>query len=409
MKNYFTLQIKRIAKILPFITILTLVLLIGLATILSGMITKLAASDKNKPFTVAVTGDMENSYLQLGMTAMQTLDETRFSIKFIEMSEAQAQKALETAKISAYIIIPENFIDKAIYGDIDPITFVTSPGMESVTGILKKEITELITEMVICSQQGSYGVEDALNDNGLEAISGTHLNSISIDYAEMVFKRNKLYKATEVGVTDGISTIEYYVCAIFLLLLVLIGIPFAAIYIKKDYALNRLMLSRGFSTIKQISFEYLAHLISMLIQAAVIMLILVAVLLVAPHLMSTSLPLEINADIIFKTIPVIIMLSAFNIMMFEFSSNIVSGLLLHFFTAIGLCYITGCMYPIYTFPRGIRTLSMFLPTGIARSYLASAFSLETSFINLLGLLAYSVIFLLLAWFLRYRKTVKMGG
>lgn len=408
MKNYFRLQLKKIAKILPFVMILTLTLIVGLSAILYGMIGIFQGSEKNNRFVIGVTGDTDNDYMRLGMAAMQTFDETRFSIEFAEMTEEKAQKAIETGEISAYIVIPEKFVDNALYGNIEPITFVTTAGMEGIKGLFKKEITSLVTDMVIYSQKGSYGLYDALSDNGYENIADKHLNKISIKYAELIFARGNLYKVNEVGVTDGLTTIEYYICAILVLLLVLVGLPFSAIYVKKDYALNRLLLSRGCSTFKQIIFEYSAHLLAMVLQVVMI----IAVVLVAIKYMpafDNGIFKNIATDLIFKIVPVVIMLAAFNIMMFELSSNIVSSLLIHFFTSIALCYITGCMYPIYALPKALINLSAFLPTGMARSYLASSFTMDDSYNNLLGLIAYSVAFLMISWLIRYRKTARIRG
>jgi hypothetical protein len=180
------------------------------------------------------------------------------------------------------------------------------------------------------------------------------------------------------------------------------------IYVKKDYALNRLLLSRGCSTFKQIIFEYSAHLLAMVLQVVMI----IAVVLVAIKYMpafDNGIFKNIATDLIFKIVPVVIMLAAFNIMMFELSSNIVSSLLIHFFTSIALCYITGCMYPIYALPKALINLSAFLPTGMARSYLASSFTMDDSYNNLLGLIAYSVAFLMISWLIRYRKTARIRG
>ena len=408
MKNYFYLQLKRVAKILPFVIAITVALLIGLAAILYGMMDLFVGSDSNTRFTVAVSGDTDNSYVDLGLTAMQTFDETRFSMEIIPMEEEKARESIENGTISAYIVIPEGFIDNALSGQIDPITFVTSPGMEGINGLLKREITELITEMVVYSQKGSYGLHDAMLDNGFERKEANdHLNKISIKYADLIVKRNKLYTTNELGVSDGLSTPEYYVCAILILLLVLIGLPFAAVYIKRDYSFNQLLVSRGYSTGRQILFEYLAHLIAMMLLLAVMLGTVSVSMKFMPSVIDQSLVKDMFSGVINKIVPIVIMLSAFNIMMFELSSNIVSGLLLHFFAAIGLCYVSGCMYPIYAFPNIIEKIANFLPTGIARGYLASSFTYDDSMSDLVGLVIYSLVFFGIAWFMRYNKTVKI--
>lgn len=409
MKNHFCLQLKRIAKILPFVTVLTVALSVGLTAILYGMFVNFSNSEENTNFSIAVTGDTDNEFLKMGMSAMQTFDESRFAVTFKEMSEKDAKRAIEKGNISAYIVIPDNFVENAMMGELDPITFVTSAGTEGLNGLFKKEITALVTDMVINSQKGVYGLYDALQDNNLSKVAQGHMDKLSIEYTELIFKRSNLYTVNELGVSDGLSTPQYYICAILILLLVLIGLPFSAVYIKKDYSFNKLLVSRGYSTAKQIGFEFLAFLIAMFIQIAIIIVAIIVASNLMPTMLNVDLLSLVIGDIILKSIPVVVMLAAFNMMMFELSNNIVSGLLLHFFADVSLCYITGCMYPIYVFPKTIQTVSHFLPTGIARGYLASCFTFEDSFYNLIGLLLYCFAFLGIAWLIRYYKTVKSRG
>lgn len=409
MKKYFYLQVKRVAKILPLVLAVAVALLVGLAAVLSGVLTMLDNSEDQKHFAIAVTGDTDNDYINWGITAMQSFDETRFSVDFVEMTESEAKKALGKREIAAYVVLPENFVKKALSGEIEPITYVTSAGMEGVTSLFKKEITALVTDMVIYSQKGAYGLGDALYDSGLGKLSHKHINNISLEYADLIFQRNELYSVSEVGVSDGLSTPEYYICAIAVMLFVLIGLPFAAIYIKKDYAFNRLLLSRGYSCRLQLGCEYGAHLAAMFLLAAVMMLAVAVAAGFISETVSSDLFAQVLGSFAVKIIPVIIMLSAFNIMMFELSSNLVSGLLLHFFSAISLCYVSGCMYPIYAFPKVIKALAAFLPTGIARSYLATCFTFDSSLYGLIGLLLYAVAFYGFALFLRFRKTVGIRG
>ena len=104
-------------------------------------------------------------------------------------------------------------------------------------------------------------------------------------------------------------------------------------------------------------------------------------------------------------IPVIVMLSAFNLMLFEISKNVVSGVLLHFFSTLLLCYISGCLYPIYAFPEIIQKLDYILPTGIARANLSSAFVGECNTYALIGTLIMAVLFYAATVASRTRKTL----
>ncbi len=409
MKQYVFLQIKRMAKALPQITAITVILLIGLTAILYGLLTLFVNESGNQRFTIAVAGDTDNEYFRLGMTAMQVLDETRFSIEFAEMSEQDAQKALEKGQISAYVVIPKDFVKQALYGNIEPITYVTSAGMSGVTDLFKREITTLVTNMVVDSQKGAYGLYDALADKGLQDQANRHMSQISIEYAELIFKRHQLYEVEELGISDGLSTPEYYVCAVLLVLLVLIGLPFATVYIKRDYAFHRVLASRGYSAGRQLLSELPSHLLALLSQVAVILVFTCVALRFFSSSDNSSDMFVILSRVVIRVLPITVMLSAFNMMMFELADTIVSGLLLHFFVVVALCYISGCLYPIHAFPTAVQTLSSFLPTGMAREYLASAFTYDTSVYNLLGLAIYTFLFLGTAFVVRYRQIARIRG
>ncbi|MBE5927965.1 MAG: ABC transporter permease [Lachnospiraceae bacterium] len=404
MKKYFYLQIKRASKIFPLALVVAVTLYIGFVTILFGLLAMFDGREDNTRFTVAIAGDTDNKYISWGLAALQMFDEARFSIEFVEMDEAQARRELEKGDISAYVVLPEEFMEKAVYGDIEPVTYVTSSGMEGIASILKREITAFVTDIVVYSQKGTYGVNDALFGNDLGETAYRHVYKISLEYADFIFQRNELYSVNELGVADGLSTTEYYVCVIYVMLFVLMGMPFAVLYIKRDYAFNRLLVSRGYSCGKQLGCEYGVHFITMLLLVVAIMIVSFIVERCAPEVLGGIL-IQGWRGLIVKFVPIIIMISAFNIFMFELSSNLVSGILLHFFVAIGLCYVSGCMYPIYAFPKIIVDFAAFLPTGIVRSYLATFFTFDTSVFSFIGLIIYAGVFYAFALLLRIRKIV----
>ncbi len=375
---------------LPFVLLVTVILTVSLGAILSGVLSVFEEREENKKFSIALTGDTDNEYLSFGIAAMTNFDETRFSIDFLEMEEGEARKALEGGKISAYVILPDNFIDNALSGKVEPIQYVTTPGMEGINTLFKKEITSLVTDIVVYSEKGTYGLYDALNKNGYNKTSGKHVDELALEYVELIFKRNELYSVEETGVSDGLTTPEYYISAMTVVLLTLIGIPFGVAYIKKDMAFSRLCASRGHSAFSQVLCEGGALFALML-------------LLAVPILIACSLIPDFEGGFILKSIFAIIMLTAFNMLIFEASDNVVSGLLLHFFLFVGFCYISGCFYPVSAFPEGVRTVASLLPTGVLREYLATSFNNSDAFGSFAGIVIYCVVFFLITVFLRKNR------
>lgn len=392
MRKYFYLQLKLCGKLLPFVLGVTLALVLGLGMILSGLLANIRSDEKSSTFTVALCGDTDNNYLQWGLAALQLADDAPFSISAVEMPQQEAHAALETGKISAYVIMPEGMMEKALAGeDFEPVTYVTAAGLEGFSGYLKRELTTLVSKIVIYSQKGTYGLAELLEDYDLDEDVSDHMTALALEYADLIIHRDALYRSHTLGVSDGLSTADYYVCAVIIMLLMLMGLPYAAIYIRRDHALARMLSSRGFSAARQLLCEYAAHLFSMLILGGLLIVLTTIV----------SMP---GSRLALRLLPVLGMIAALNILVFALSDNMVSGLLLHFFGAIGLCYVSGCIYPVTAFPIPVQKLANILPTGIARHHLSTAFSYKSTQDSLLGLLAYTLVFLGLALLVRIHKT-----
>ncbi|MBR3971784.1 MAG: ABC transporter permease [Ruminococcus sp.] len=403
MKKFLYLQLKRMLKFLPFVLIVVLCLLIGLSAFLTGITSYFTESEDKKPITIGLTGDTGDDYMQLGMAALKTLDDTRFTINLEDMTEEEAEKRLSAGKILAYVVFPENFIENALSGSLEKVRYVTTSGAGNVTTLFKNEICKVITNIMIYSEKGTYAIAHALSDNAMGSSSWDTAFELTAQYIKAIIDRSDVYRVEELGFSSGLDIIEYFVCGITVLLLFLMGLPYAIIHIKKDYALNRLLLSRGHSCISQLMCEFISHLSAMLI----LVITVFSLLFIGGNTISGLSAIINNSSLIMfliRLLPVVIMLSAFNIMCFELSDNIIGGMLIHFFVCLSMCYVAGCMYPIYTFPVIIQKLSVFLPTGMATNWLSDNFTNNFSFKSLIGLVAYIILFLSVALIIRKRKT-----
>ena len=67
-------------------------------------------------------------------------------------------------------------------------------------------------------------------------------------------------------------------------------------------------------------------------------------------------------------LPVVMLFAAMQLLLYEWISNPVTGILIQFLGAAGLGYLSGCFYPITFFPAEIQILAPYLPTGAAMRY-----------------------------------------
>lgn len=404
MKKYFYLQLKRIIKIFPFVTAIAIVLLLGLSIIISSVMTSFSEKSDTDVFSIGITGDADSSLVSLAISAFESSEGGNITMEFVELSEDDAKDQLATGEISAYIILPENFVENALMGDIDPVTYVTTPGATGVVSMFKNEITKVVTDIIVYSQKGTYGVSDALSDNGYKNESNNYLNEMALEYASLALERAEFYTVEELGKGSDITTAEYFMCGLSVLLIMLMGLPFATIYTKKDYSFNKLMISKGYSNKGMLACEYMSHLISILMMALSVIILTVVFSFAFPDTVSDFINKDDIIPFILSFIPVIVMVSTFNIMFFELSTNIVSSVLMHFLTTLCLCYIGGCLYPISTFPVIIQKISAFIPSGVARSLLSSSFDGKRVFLNLCATLIYAAVFFCVAVMVRNYKT-----
>lgn len=361
-------------------------------------------NSKKDSFKIGITGDTDTEYFQLGMSALKTFDSSMFSIDVVEMSEKNAKKALEKGEISAYVVIPKDFIENALQGEIETVKYVTTSGSTGLISIFKTEITKVITVLVAESQKGVYGLADALDSNGFDNISNKRMNQLNIKYLDLILNRSKLYSLETLDISNGLTLPEYYFGSLIIIFLFFQCIPYATIFVKREYSLNKLLASKCFSSTAQITCEYFTFTLSILLLTLFLGLSFLGVAL----LFNFNITVNLFPILIVLTV-VICLITSLTLFIFELSSDIISGILIQFFVGIFMCYISGCIFPIYSMPKIFQTVSPYLPIGIARRLFENALLNDNINTLLLCAFGYIVLFYLLSAFVRKYKLTTISG
>lgn len=406
MKQYLKTQIKHLGKTAPFVALAGVILLAGLLLILSGILQLSAEDSKNQIFRIGIAGDIENDYFQMGKTAMETMDSSRFTMEFPEMTEDEARSALEQGRLSAYVVLPDGFMEKALHGEILPIQFVTSSG-GGLSTILKEEVTLAVETLLMGAQKGIWGIWDALIDENQGDLGYDASNQLTIEYMDVIIHRDKMYRVRDLGISDGLSLGEYMLCGISVLFFLIIAIPYASVFVRKDSALSRMLCAKGISAGKQIGLEFCAFCIVHFVATAAVFGVSAAVYFA---LQNTSLFVGLPSIPIFafflQSLPVMAMVLSLMLLLFEISGDMISGISLPFFLSVALCYCAGCLYPIHTLPVAMQKIAVYLPTGIAANYLGNCLSNTPDMLRLLGMVLYTGIFLFLTVLARKHKLAR---
>ncbi len=348
MGRYFYLQLKRLGRALPGAALVMLLLLGSLFGAWRLLVTQNAQGEENQKITIAMVGTAEDTLLQMGLSAIQSFDSSQFSMELTEMTEPQARQALSAGRIAAYVVIPENFAQEALDGNIQSLKFVSTTGAAGLATVFKEEVTAVISDLLLQSQQGVYGMQSAMREEGIKG-RGTKMTELAFTYVDYVLSRDKVYTLEELGISRGLGFADSLVCGLGVALLLLGCLAFAPTMIRRDLALQRVLAARGRPAFFQCLAEFGAY--------GLLLLLLTAPLwLAAPG----------------AALPVVLLAATYSYCLFTLASDLISGLLLQFFTTAALCFVSGCFYPVHFFPVSVQRLAAWLPTGLARDQLATA-------------------------------------
>ena len=399
--TYLRLQWKRTLRYLPPILGATAILLA--AALLFGM-TKFRAyrdDDARRKINVGVAGDLENRWVKLGMEMLEKMDSSRYVFSFLPMDETTALRRLRAGTISAYAVIPEGFAHGLATGNPVPIRYVSTEGAVGIDTMLTDEIVRLLGKLLLETENSVYGAQDYIADHFPKLDPDEEGNTLAATYMRQLLMRENLFRVEIVGLGNGLGFVEYYVCALLLLLLLLWGLACAPMFFRRSAELRRMLAANGLKPWAQVLAEYLAYL------ALLLPLLLALVLAVG----GAAAPLEERLGVSLANAPVIakrifmpaLVFAALQLLLFELANDPVGAMLTQFVTAIVMGFASGCFYPAGFLPEALRRFGEVLPSGAAMRWLSTG---EPK--NLFPLAAYGVGFLLLLA-LRRRRVLEGSG
>lgn len=400
---YLKLQLKRVGKVFPVIFFMTLLLGAGLS-LLVWMQFKLNREDAGKQkISLGIVGDTEDSYLGFGIYALENIDSSRYTITFVRLEEKEASAQLEKGKISAYIRIPEGFVDSVVSGENMPVEFVSGASQGGIGTELLRELADAVSVLITESQTGIYSMQELYLDyKALETIY-EDTDKLNLRYFDVILSRENMYRMVTENERNVCSAAGYYLCAVILVFLMIWGMNGGALLVKNDMSLGKVLSAGGLNVWAQTSGEFAGYVCLMAGNSLGIVLVLVG----AAGYFRFSLPeaKELGDMIRFSLgiWPVLLCTASMQFLLYNLVTGLTEGLLLNFVGTVGLGYLSGCFYPISYFPEGVRRLASFLPTGIGMKYLESYLLGQSAADMCLKLLLYTAVFFVLAVWIRKRK------
>lgn len=447
MTRYFRLQSKLLRKRFPFLLFMTALLLFGLLTALVCCLRYDAGRTEKQKFRVGIVQESgeqtpdagENGLegaLSMGLAMLETIDDTRFSVSLTEMDEETAKALLEKKEIAAYFVFPAGFADAAMAGEIKSIRAVFSRQSGELTLLLKEELTGVVSELLTVSQKGAYGAERAADALGGRVTPYEALNDMVLRYTGLILRRGGTYTVNEVGITPddtpdgaGLSFAATFVLSFFVFFLLLCALPLAGVYIRRDRSLAGQLSAAGIGAGKQTVCRFAALALCLLLLLLLLSLLTGAAFAIYTGVENAGKPgdsagggintgngiaagggldtvreifggeaalFPLAAKLFCAFLPSAALAAAFSLLLFSLAGDALNGILLHFFTTLTLCYLSGCFYPLSAFPESMQKAALLLPPSVLRSYLASVLRGDPAAVlkNLGGVLLFTALFLL---------------
>ena len=393
---YLRLCIKKASKSFLAVT-LTVLILAGLLALCA---TVMINTDKNdvsrQKVKIGVAGDTEGTHLGLGFEAIAQADEISFSVDFIEMTPEEAEMALAEFEISAYVLVPPNYVSSMVKGEDAVLIFVMSKSSADISAVLMSEVAQVLSPLVTDSESGIYAMMDYGYDNDADGMADK-ITRLNLKYITEILDRSSAFEMRNLGI-DTLSTAEYYVCGIITFFLLIFSVACCPLFADKNLPLGRLLVSKGTKVWQISACEYLSYL--------AVLFLSVTLLSVGGGVICQKIDFGIDPSFAFglpmSLFPCILMISAMQFAVYELTFGIISGVLAQFVLAAALGYISGCFYPYYMFPQSIQTVASVLPSGITFELLRDNVALRESDSWWICLL-YTVVFLMIAVIARRKR------
>ena len=388
-RDYLLIQYKRIFKLLPGIIVMIALVAILLSAALFALLNSDAYKSEQMRYKLGLVGSTDNEMIDLGVHLLETEDDMQFVLELVQYEdEAEAKAALRSADISAYIVITDEFADAvdAMTNDAK-LTYYATSGQKGISNVMMDEIALVATNIIVPSEKGICTLRDIMLQEGYDK-TDTYMAvyEIFMAYVNTMMLRGEISTVTELGISNGLTTPQYYFVSLLLFFLLLVTMCFVSYFIGINQAQHKFFSSKGITPLQQVLGEYIPFLTVNIIVA----------LLVAGLAKITGLGDFIGVDIgggfVLRMAVIEALFTGLAFLLYEILEGIINKVLVTFLLYIAGAYASGYFYPRSILPEMMQQLGQWLPTGLAFDFLGSVVTGESGAFAMALMLIYVVIF-----------------
>ncbi len=359
---------KRTLKILPqyFLGVFLLTALIGVVVMFSVLATEKDVTKQD--MTVALVLH-DNDFLRtFGLDVLESSSSVEDLCTFIETDEEDAEKGMKEGRYAGAVIFPDHFVGSAITGEENLRAQMYIPKMDGFSNRIIAGLAEIAGGLLGKTEAGIYtatliaAMPENADENDVERVE----NDIRNLFFDFAIGRDNFYTKDSASGTGNQTVVQYYVCAAFVLLLLLGGISCGPLLKGDPIAFEKQLALHRIDTAKLLAIRYLAVLTLFAVLYATIFALFFGWFLIHPASFAAVLDLSTAEEIWYWFIcglPVLLPAAAIVVFVYTFAANQIGGILLLFLFVMIMGYASGLLAPAAYLPSKIRVIGAYLPTA----------------------------------------------
>lgn len=383
---------KRTLKILPqyFLGVFLLTALIGVVVMFSVLATEKDVTKQD--MTVALVLH-DNDFLRtFGLDVLESSSSVEDLCTFIETDEEDAEKGMKEGRYAGAVIFPDHFVGSAITGEENLRAQMYIPKMDGFSNRIIAGLAEIAGGLLGKTEAGIYTstLIAAMPENSDETDVERVENDIRNLFFDFAIGRDNFYTKDSASGTGNQTVVQYYVCAAFVLLLLLGGISCGPLLKGDPIAFEKQLALHRIDTAKLLAIRYLAVLTLFAVLYATIFALFFGWFLIHPASFAAVLDLSTAEEIWYWFIcglPVLLPAAAIVVFVYTFAANQIGGILLLFLFVMIMGYASGLLAPAAYLPSKIRVIGAYLPTARMLNVMKNGMTHAVDFTLLLTVVA----------------------
>ncbi|HKM04210.1 MAG TPA: ABC transporter permease [Lachnospiraceae bacterium] len=393
------IEMKRAIKSLPQLILGAIVLSVMIGTIAFCSGKFLYGKGPLAKVSIGLVVDNNSTNINWVVDFMSHMKSTENMFDFQMETKENAYVLLENNDISAIMMIPDDVLGSIMDGTNHHVQVIFSKS-SSISNILLQELSRSGAKILSSAQASIYTITDLYIEYGLSSYLNDTQLALNITNLQYALMRDELFRTSSTSTTGAVSVVSYYVASGILLFLLLWGTTYSYFLKKDSPPFQQKLTCLGIHSTSYILIKLFVTFTTYFLSIGFLL-----------SIVTIYMKIVWNFNIIFSMMTIlsvfiiILCISTFILLLFEFAPTPTSGILLLFIMSILLIFLSGGFIPSAFFPNNLRHFSDYLPTTYLRNEIIHVLISKYEASNLVPLVLYTIVFLLLTIAIHHRRRV----